>query len=165
MCVLRMRCRILIIVGGYSRTFISYVVHTYVLYNRTHRRTVTAIPEKCERWCTWLIKSSGFSICFNEGLKAPSIAKALQKERLRCSRCGINKFLIARQPGSGRPSKITIKIKRIVEEQMQFDDETTAHQLHHLILRCRAGPSVALLIASSSKTLTRPRGLPGHSST
>ena len=74
---------------------------------------------------------------FNKGLKAPSIAKALQEERLRCSRNGIAKFLkvyratgsIARQPGSGRPSKITVEIKRIVEEQMKLDDETTAHQL------------------------------------
>ena len=56
---------------------------------------------------------------------------------------------IARQQGSGRPSKITTEIQAIVEEQMHCDDETTAHQLHalmnskgyflslHTILRCR----------------------------
>ena len=56
---------------------------------------------------------------------------------------------IVRKPGSGRPTRITAEIKCIVEEQMQTDDETTAHQLHHLlvskgydislrtILRCR----------------------------
>lgn len=56
---------------------------------------------------------------------------------------------ISRRPGSGRPSKITDKIKKVVEEQMRADDETTAHQLHALlnskgfslslrtILRCR----------------------------
>ncbi len=54
-------------------------------------------------------------------------------------------------PGSGRPTKITEEVKKIVEEQMQKDDETTASQLHRLlidkghplslrtILRCRTG--------------------------
>ena len=92
-----------------------------------------------------------------KGHKAPTIAKLLQEEDLKASRVGIAKFLkhyedsgaIARKPGSGRPTKVTADIKRIVEEQMQKDDETTAHQLHHLlvskgynislrtILRCR----------------------------
>ena len=73
------------------------------------------------------------------------------------SRFGVAKFLkhykengsITRKPGSGRPSKITMEIKQIVEEQMKKDDETTAYQLHSLlvakgynislntILRCR----------------------------
>ena len=116
---------------------------------------------------------------FNNGLKAPSIAKALQEEQLRCSRCGIAKFLkvyqatgsIERQPGSGRPSKITAEIKRIVEEQMRLDDETTAYQLHRLltekgylislrtILRCRTalgwtfrGSAYCQLIRDANKT-------------
>ena len=33
---------------------------------------------------------------------------------------------IARNPGSGRPSKITAEVKRIVDENMEEDDETTA---------------------------------------
>ena len=36
-------------------------------------------------------------------------------------------------PGSGRPSKITDEVKRIVEAQMQLDDETTAVQLRALL--------------------------------
>ena len=56
---------------------------------------------------------------------------------------------IARQVGSGRPSKITTEIKSLVEHQMRVDDETSAIQLHRLltekgynlsrrtILRCR----------------------------
>ena len=79
---------------------------------------------------------------FNQGLKPPSIAKALEEERLSYSRYGVTKFLkeyqatgsIVRQPGSGRPSKITAEIKRIVEEQMRLYDETTAHQLHRLLV-------------------------------
>jgi len=56
---------------------------------------------------------------------------------------------ISRQAGSGRRTVITDDIRRIVEEQMHFDDETTASQLYVLltsmgnslnlltILRCR----------------------------
>ena len=93
----------------------------------------------------------------SRGLKAPAIAKELQKENLKCSRVGIHKFLkkyeatgsISRRVGSGRPSKVTAEIKQIVEEQMRADDEMTAYQLHRLlnekgysislrmILRCR----------------------------
>ena len=93
----------------------------------------------------------------SEGLKAPAIAKNLQKENLQCSRVGVHKFLvkyqetgsIARRVGSGRQTKVTAEIKQIVEEQMRKDDETTAYQLHRLltekgysislrtVLRCR----------------------------
>ena len=56
---------------------------------------------------------------------------------------------ITRQGGSGRRTVITEEIRKIVEEQMRRDDETTASQLHVLltslgyalnlrtILRCR----------------------------
>ena len=55
---------------------------------------------------------------------------------------GIAKFLskyeetglIARTPGSGRPSRITAEIKALVEAKMQEDDETTALQLHVLLV-------------------------------
>ena len=93
----------------------------------------------------------------SKGFKAPTIAKILQEEGILVSRFGIHKFLqrfeesgcLMRKPGSGRPSKITMEVKRLVEEQMRLDDETTAHQLYtiltakgyHLslktILRCR----------------------------
>jgi len=61
----------------------------------------------------------------------------------------ITQGTIARQAGSGRKTVITEEIRRIVEEQMRKDDETTASQLHVLltgmgytfnlrtILRCR----------------------------
>ena len=94
----------------------------------------------------------------SQGLKAPTIARMLRdEENLQCTCVGVSMFLkrfeetgsLTRQPGSGRPSKITAEIKEIVEEQMQFDDETSAVQLHRLlndrgysislrtILRCR----------------------------
>ena len=95
------------------------------------------------------------------------------------SRKGISNFLkryrstgtIARRPGSGRPTKVTEEVKRVVEEQMRVDDETTAYQLHQLltskgyglslrtILRCRTalgwtfrGSSYCQLIRDVNKT-------------
>ena len=93
-----------------------------------------------------------------QGYKAPTIAKLLREEKLKASRVGIAKFLkkytetgsIGRRRGSGRPTKVTAEIKAIVEEKMREDDETTATQLHSLlisrgynlslrtILRCRS---------------------------
>ena len=93
------------------------------------------------------------------GFKAPTIKTLLAtRESIYVSREGIHKFLekyvetgcLNRRPGSGRPFKITAEIRRIVEQQMRLDDETSAYQLHGLlvsrgyslsiqtILRCRA---------------------------
>ena len=94
---------------------------------------------------------------YAQGHKPPTIKKLLEQEKLKCSRVGIYKFLktyhatgsIGRRVGSGRPSKITAEIKKLVEDQMKIDDETTAYQLHEMlkekgytislrtILRCR----------------------------
>jgi transposase len=94
---------------------------------------------------------------YAQGYKPPTIKKLLEQEKLKCSRVGIHKFLktyhatgsIGRRVGSGRPSKITAEIKKLVEDKMKMDDETTAYQLHQMltekgytislrtILRCR----------------------------
>ena len=63
----------------------------------------------------------------NQGYKAPTIERLLRAEGLAASRRGISKFIakyretgsIGRRTGSGRPSKITVEVKEIVEEQMQ----------------------------------------------
>ena len=36
--------------------------------------------------------------------------------------------------GSGRSSKVTLEIKRLVEQQMRLDNETTASQLHSMLV-------------------------------
>ena len=72
------------------------------------------------------------------GCKAPTIAKLLLKENLQASRVGIVKFLkMFKEMGCyseaswGWPTfKISTKIKRTAEEQMQVNDEMTAAQLH-----------------------------------
>ena len=84
------------------------------------------------------------------GLKPPTITKELEKEKLKCSRVGIYKFLkhyramgsTGRRVGSGRPPKVTAEIKQILEHQMRLDDETTAHQLHRLLIK--KGYSISL---------------------
>ena len=67
------------------------------------------------------------------------IHKLLQKHRVTNN--------IERRPGSGRPTKMTAPVKALVEQQTRDDDETTAVQLHALllchghtmtVLRCRA---------------------------
>ena len=87
---------------------------------------------------------------YSKGYKAPTIQKFLAAENLVCSRVGIAKFIkvfertgsICRQPGSGRPSKVTREVKELVEQQMRLDDETTAYQLHQLLTN--AGYSISL---------------------
>ena len=122
----------------------------------------------------------------SRGLKAPTIAKELQKENLKCLRVGVHKLLckfeemgsISRRVGSGRPSKVTTEIKQIAEEQMRIGDKMTAYQLHHLlsengysislcmILRCRTmlgwtfrGSAYCQLIHDLGKRTTYFRGL------
>ena len=83
-------------------------------------------------------------ILLYKGLKASTIARYLQAENIiwMCARQNVAIFIkkyrqtnsICRRSGSGRPSKITAEVKAIVEEEMRKDDETTAHQLHRLLL-------------------------------
>ena len=78
---------------------------------------------------------------FNNGHRAPAIAKLCQQEGIVTNRVTVWRFLcfyektgcIMRKEGSGRPSKITSEIKVIVERQMEDDDETTASQLYKLL--------------------------------
>ena len=78
----------------------------------------------------------------------------------KCTHENIHTFLkryaishsIRRKPGSGHLPSITAEIKALVEQQMQTDDETTAFQLHkllvfrgykisaHTVLHCRKAP-------------------------
>ena len=78
------------------------------------------------------------------GHRPPTISRLLRQEDLKASRVGIAKVLkkyretgcVGRRYGSGRPSKITTEIKAIVNEQMRKDNETTATQLHTLLVSC-----------------------------
>ena len=95
---------------------------------------------------------------YQNGFKPPKIAKILSEEGLPGSREEIHKFLrkfqetgcLNRHPGSGRPSKLTVEIQRLVEEQMKQDDETTAYQLHALLLS--KGYSLSLRLVLRCRT-------------
>ena len=79
----------------------------------------------------------------SKGYKPYTIANFMKEnDGISASRFGVAKFLkvyqstgtIERRAGSGRMSSITWKIKELVEEKMKEDDETTATQLHYMLL-------------------------------
>uniref|UniRef100_A0A1X7VW02 Tc1-like transposase DDE domain-containing protein n=1 Tax=Amphimedon queenslandica TaxID=400682 RepID=A0A1X7VW02_AMPQE len=80
---------------------------------------------------------------YSKGMKAPTIRKKMLIEEIFASREGIHKFLsrvaesgsMLWQAGSGRSSKITAEIRKSMDDQMELDDETTAHQLHSLLVQ------------------------------
>ena len=65
----------------------------------------------------------------------------LSKEGIVTTRKSVAAFLrryeidgtIERRQGSGRSTKLSMEVLRIVETQMRTDDETTAVQLHKLL--------------------------------
>ena len=69
------------------------------------------------------------------------IARCLSEEGHKVTKVGVYKFLkrfeesgtIARNPGSGKASKMTSSAKQIIEEQMWRDDETTGSELQKLL--------------------------------
>lgn len=76
-----------------------------------------------------------------KGLSVRAIVDTLEGEGFRATRPGIAKSLrriettgsFERQPGSGRPSRITPRVNEIIEAQMTKDDETTVTQLCELL--------------------------------
>ena len=92
-----------------------------------------------------------------QGLNASAISRALATEGLPYSPKSVSLLLrklkagqsIVRKRAVGRPSKTTQRVRDLIEEQMQRDDETTATELDRLlqangiklsrstILRCR----------------------------
>ena len=81
---------------------------------------------------------------YNSGGYRPyTIANLLRNnDGILASRRGIANVLniyeqtqsIARRAASGQLSKITAAVKQLVDQQMQLDDETTATQLHTMLL-------------------------------
>ena len=70
----------------------------------------------------WIHQTENYFYCF-DGVQPFFIQRILQDEGIPCSREGVLKkyvFVnsISKTPGSGRPTKVTTEIKRIVEEEM-----------------------------------------------
>ena len=76
-----------------------------------------------------------------KGLNPSAISRALGEEGQQYSRKSVSMLLrkvretgsFSRKPGSGKSTKITQRVKDLIEEEMQKDDETTASQLGHLL--------------------------------
>ena len=75
-----------------------------------------------------------------QGLNASAISRALSAEGLPYSPKSVSLLLrklkagqsLVRKRAVGRPSKTTQKVRDLIEEQMQRDNETTATELDHL---------------------------------
>ena len=114
-------------------------VHNIEWYGHTHNLNNRVNHLKCQ---TDVVLVPTRSNLFFIRTQAPTIVKDLEKERLKCLRVGIYKFLkhyqvtsLIGRIGSARPSKVTAEIKQILEDQMGLDDDTIAHQLHCLLTK------------------------------
>ena len=95
----------------------------------------------------------------SQGMSPGAVAVCLGEEGLKASRQGLAKFFkrydatgtTTRRPGSGRPSKLTSEVLKIVEEQMQQDDETTAVQLHAILAARQYQISIATILRGCNK--------------
>ena len=75
------------------------------------------------------------------GKSYQKIVLSLAEEGHAVTKAGVGKFLrhyketgtIARAPGSGQTSKMTVEAQRLIEEQMEADDETTGKELQKLM--------------------------------
>ena len=78
----------------------------------------------------------------SRSIKPSCIARSLEEEGINVTSVGVWQFLkrferyrtVSRVPGSGKPSKITPEIKRLVDARMAKDDETTVVQLQKMLL-------------------------------
>ena len=94
-----------------------------------------------------------------EGLTPLQILSALKVENVFTTRQTIARFIarfqktgtIACREGSGRPSKITDRVRELIERRMREDDETTATQLHTLLSSCGISISLSTILRCRSK--------------
>ena len=122
----------------------------------------------------------------SEGLQPSQILSALKVEDIHTTRQTVARFLrrfqqtqtIARREGSGRPFKITARVRELVDRAKRDDDETTATQLCKLLtslaeslsrclplsvaVQCQDGLSEDPSIVSYSDGKTKSSGLYGH---
>ena len=82
-----------------------------------------------------------------------------EEDQILVSRVTIWKFLqnynrthsLARKEGSGLASKITDDVKLLVERQMEINDETTAYQLHKLLVENGYDLSLSTIVRCRKK--------------
>ena len=92
----------------------------------------------------------------SKGLLPYQILSALKVEGIFTTRQTVARFLlrykysgsIARKEGSGRPSKVSDYVLKLVERRMREDDETTATQLHAVLTACGVSISLSTILRS-----------------
>ena len=95
---------------------------------------------------TWI--GNAHSICTLYAKDSESFLARLQgfchlvpENGIQCTKQGVRLFLkryrqyktIARKPGSGLPPKLTPALQKLIEDEMQKNDETTATQLQAML--------------------------------
>ena len=88
-----------------------------------------ALKTVVERLCTTVVEQ--FTRALRSWVWLHALVELAERSKCKYKITGT----IVRTPGSGRPSKITAEVKALVERQMRHDDETTAAQLHVLLVR------------------------------
>ena len=86
------------------------------------------------------MKQHAVCLC-EQDLNAPSVAKTLRAEGISVSHVGVHKLLekyretgtVARREVFGRPSKVTERVRELIEAQMCKDNETIAKELQKLL--------------------------------
>ena len=81
--------------------------------------------------------------CRRSGKSYQKIVLSLAEEGRAVTKAGVGKFLqhyketrtIACTPGSGQRSKVKAYTQRLIEEQMEADDETTGKELQKLLVK------------------------------
>ena len=81
--------------------------------------------------------------------KGLQILSALKVEGIFTTRQTVARFLLRyRKEGSGRPSKVSDYVLKLVERRMGEDDETTATQLHAVLTACGVSISLSTILRS-----------------
>ena len=118
-----------------------------VLYSSYIGQAVMAFDHYTKQW---------IPLFFFQGYRTPTISRRLDDEGILVSRRGVTKFhirylatrFIAWCPGSGRRTKVMEDVRKIVDEQMRVDDETTATQFHVLLTNYSYSLSLCTILHS-----------------
>ena len=95
----------------------------------------------------------------DQGCRPLRIASLLHQEGISASGRGVALFIkrfdetrsIVRRPGSGLWTVISDDMKEVVEQEMQRDDETTAQQLHAILVRKGYSVSMSTILRCRRK--------------
>ena len=141
---------------------LSTIINNMLLYKSENFRSNTSHTHSHSRRSTMVYstcKQQRIIYFYSLGYKSTSIVELLREESLNVKVSAVCRLIkkykemrtIARRMGSGRPTKITPEVLRIVEEQMKKDDETTAVQLQKILVDKGHALSLKTILTSRLK--------------